>query len=184
MNYKINGKIYVIGEPILRTIGSPITDFSSKLSDLLNEMYKIMKTNEGIGIAAQQLGLAIRCCVIDISEYNNIQNDFCMHNDKRVAPTSIMPLYVCNPKIVKIKGECVAREGCLSIPDFGYDVKRFESIEVEFQNSKGEAQKIECNGILARCMQHEFDHLEGKLFIDRLSPKGQKKFKRFLKNKE
>jgi peptide deformylase len=184
MNYEISGEICLRGDPILRTIGDPVVDFSPALDGLFRKMYKIMAANQGIGLAAQQVGLALRCCVIDTSECIDAQKDFCIFNDTPVNLASIMPLYICNPQITEAKNLCTLHEGCLSIPHFQYDVERPEMISVLFYDPKGNVQKINCNGMLARCMQHEFDHLDGKLFTDRLSPKGEKKFKRFLKNQQ
>jgi peptide deformylase len=184
MDYKISGEIYLMGAPILRTVGVPVVDFSEELGILFEKMDRMMGANKGIGLAAQQVGLAVRCCVIDVSECTADGKDFCILNDRPVALNSIMPLYICNPQIVAAENSCTSPEGCLSIPRFHYDVERPEIITALFSDPKGNAQKITCNGILARCMQHEFDHLDGKLFTDRLSPDGEKKFRRFLKNRE
>jgi peptide deformylase len=184
MNYEISGEICLIGAPVLRAMGVPIGDFSPALADLFQKMSAIMKASQGIGLAAHQVGLPIRCCVIDTSECTDFEKDFCMFNGDPVAPASIMPLYICNPQIVEAKNLCTFSEGCLSVPHFRYHIERPEAITALFVDPKGNAQKITCNGTLARCMQHEFDHLDGKLFIDRLSPKGEKKFARFLANRE
>ncbi|MDR0590703.1 MAG: peptide deformylase [Puniceicoccales bacterium] len=184
MDYKISGEIHLIGAPILRTVGIPIVDFSPELGIFFGQMDRIMRADQGIGIAAQQVGLAVRCCIVDVSECAAEGKDFCILNGNPVAPQAIMPLYICNPKIVAAEHLCTLREGCLSIPHFRYEIERPETITVFFSDPKGNAQKITCNGVLARCMQHEFDHLDGKLFIDWLSPSGEKKFKRFLKNRE
>jgi peptide deformylase len=173
-----------MGAPILRTVGIPIVDFSPELGIFFEKMNRLMIANDGIGLAAQQVGLAVRCCVVDVSECAANGRDFCMLNGNPVAPHTIMPLYICNPQIVATENSCSFPEGCLSIPNFRYEVQRPEMITVFFSDPKGNAQKITCNGILARCMQHEFDHLDGKLFTDWLSPNGEKKFKRFLKNRE
>jgi peptide deformylase len=184
MDYEISGEIYRFGAPILRTVGVPIVDFSPELGLLFEQMNRMMRTNHGIGLAAQQVGLAVRCCVVDVSECAADGKDFYIFNDHPVAPQTIMPLYICNPRIVAAENLCTLGEGCLSIPHFYYDVERPEIITALFSDPKGNAQKITCNGLLARCMQHEFDHLDGKLFTDRLSPNGEKKFKRFLKNRK
>jgi peptide deformylase len=184
MDYKISGEIYRFGAPILRAVGVPVVDFSPELGILFEQMGRMMRANQGIGLAAQQVGLAIRCCVVDVSGCAANEKDFCLLNDHPVARDSIMPLYICNPRIVAAENLCTLGEGCLSIPQFYYEVERPEIITALFSDPKGNAQKITCNGLLARCMQHEFDHLDGKLFTDRLYPKGEKKFKRFLKNRE
>jgi peptide deformylase len=183
MNYKIEGRIYTMEEPILREVGVPIVDFSPELERLFKEMHAIMEEHNGIGIAAQQVGLALRCCVVDVRKCVDPAEDFCILNGQSVDPAEIMPLYICNPEILEKENLCSAYEGCLSVPDFQSVVERSEIISVKFSDHRGKVQQIRCNGILARCMQHEFDHLDGKLFIDRLPAKVQKKFQRFLKNK-
>lgn len=173
-------RIRLYEEPILRAKGKKITTFDRSLGDLVQEMIVTMREAEGIGLAAQQIGRDIQLCVIDVSECDD---DFNYSLDGRRPPLDlIMPLAVVNPEIEYLDSpDTVFEEGCLSFPGIRGDVKRPSAIRLRYQDVDGNPHVLECDGILARCAQHEVDHLNGILFIDRMSKKTRKKLEPSLK---
>lgn len=143
------------GDPVLRKRAEPvleITEAEVKLADdMLMTLYAI---GNGIGLAATQVGVLKRFLIVDIGDTEEEKFD---------------PLLLFNPEILSFEGESIAEEGCLSIPDVRADVKRPEKIVVKAMNLKGEEIGIETDGLIARVLQHEIDHLNGTLFIDRIS---------------
>ena len=136
--------------PVLRKQAAVVKNVDGELIKTAEEMFSIMYENNGIGLAAPQVGVSRRLLVIDVRE------------DGR-------PVYVMiNPRLTKRDGEAEAEEGCLSLPDVFGEVKRAEHIEVTYIDREGEEQTMEAEGMLARAIQHEIDHLNGVLFIDRL----------------
>jgi peptide deformylase len=167
-------RITLYEEPILRTKGKKITSFDQSLRDLVQEMIATMKAAHGIGIAAQQVGHALQVCIVDVSE---CEDDFDYVLDGRRPPLDlIMPLAVVNPELEFPDGpSTVYEEGCLSFPGINGDVKRPDEVRLKYQDLDGNPHTIECNGIFGRCIQHEVDHLNGILFIDRMHKKTRKK---------
>ena len=161
-------------EPILRTKGKKITAFDSSLRDLVQEMVETMNAANGIGIAAQQIGRDLQLCIVDIGE---CEPDFDYILDGRSPPLDlIMPMAIANPELEYSEGETtVYEEGCLSFPDIRGDVKRPAAVRLRYQDIDGNPHVLECDGIFARCIQHEVDHLNGILFIDRMSKKTLRK---------
>ena len=180
--YEINGKVTIIGNPILKMPGAPIEHFNMDLKRLFEKMTSITREKDGIGIAAQQVGLALRCCVVDTSESPKDPQDFCILDGESVDIKSISPLWICNPEFSLSGPISTYKEGCLSIPRFYFDVQRPQIITAKFQTETGVFRTLSCNGLLARCLQHEFDHLNGTLFTDLISVTGRKKLERFFKN--
>jgi len=138
-------------DPRLRTVAKAVTEFDAELKQLVSDMFETMYEAPGIGLAATQVDRHIRLLVLDISEARN------------------RPRCLINPKIVEADGEEESDEGCLSVPGFYEKVSRAEHIRVRAQNLDGEVSEFEAEGIEAVCIQHEMDHLEGKLFVDYLS---------------
>jgi len=164
-------KIVHYGDPILRRKGERITKFDAALADLAAEMVKTMHEAAGIGLAAQQIGRAIQLCVVDL---RHAEADFTWELDGAKPPIDVfMPMTVVNPDITVTRGtpEDVYEEGCLSFPNIRGDVVRPEIITVKYQDEHGTPHKLRCDGLLARCIQHEADHLNGVLFIDRMDKK-------------
>lgn len=141
------------GDPVLRRKASPIDTFDAALARRAETMFEIMYEHDGIGLAGNQVGLLSRLIVLDVTT----------DDDNRVR------MALCNPRILARKGEDVAEEGCLSIPDVRADVTRPDVLTVEAEGLDGKTIKFEADGLLARAIQHEIDHLDGVLFIDRLS---------------
>jgi len=110
------------------------------------------REKHGIGIAAPQIGLSIRLALVDVS----------------IRVQGAERLVLCNPKIIKLWDERPSREGCMSVPDYSANIKRYDGVKLTWRNERGETRTLETTGIEAICIQHEIDHLEGRLFIDRV----------------
>jgi peptide deformylase len=143
-------------EPVLRKQAAVIKEMDGKLIKTADEMFEVMYENNGIGLAGPQVGVSKRLLVIDVREDGK-------------------PVYVMiNPRITRREGEVETEEGCLSLPDVFGEVKRAERVEVAYIDCDGEEQTLEAEGMLARAIQHEIDHLNGVLFIDRLEKNRRK----------
>lgn len=138
-------------DPRLRNRALPVGRVDEEIRTLLDDMLETMYEAPGIGLAAPQVNISKRVIVIDISEERN------------------QPLYLVNPEIVLHRGETQMEEGCLSVPYIYEPVERAEWIKVRALRHDGQAFEMEAEGLLAVCIQHEVDHLEGKLFVDYLS---------------
>ena len=154
-------RIVKIGDPILRKKTLPVTRFDDALRKTLDDMFQTMYAAPGVGLAANQIGLAGRFAVLD------------------VQPEGVrQPLVIINPVIESRSGTISEEEGCLSIPGFGARVKRALRVRVRAINQHGLPVVIEGEGLLARCLQHEIDHLNGRFYIDHLSLLQRIKIKR------
>ena len=158
-------KVYKYGEPELRIKSQPVERIDDAIRELAADMLAAMHRNNGIGLAAEQVGRAESICVIDIPP----------GVDGEQAGTSsrgeiTMPLVLINPRIIKAQGEQTEPEGCLSFPDVFVPVKRAAEVDVTFTNLDEEEESVHAAGLLARAVQHELDHLEGVLLVDRMSP--------------
>jgi peptide deformylase len=149
-------------EEILRQRAEPITEIDEEVVKLVDHMTETMYSAPGIGLAATQVGVAKQVLVVDIAPRR---------------PESEL-IVLINPEIVAAEGEVIFEEGCLSVPDYQAEVKRHEKITVRGLNLKGEEVEIEAEGLLAVVLQHEIDHLNGMLFIDRLSKLKRDLYKR------
>jgi peptide deformylase len=138
-------------DPRLRTKAQPVTGFDAALGTLIDDMLETMYAAPGIGLAATQVDVHQRVVVIDISDERN------------------QPLVLINPQILQREGEASTEEGCLSVPGIFDDVKRAAKIRLRAQDRSGASFELDYTDILAVCIQHEMDHLEGKLFVDYLS---------------
>jgi peptide deformylase len=154
-------------EEILRQPAEPVTDIDEEVVKLVDHMAETMYSAPGIGLAATQVGVAKQVLVADIAARK---------------PESEL-IVLINPKILAAEGEVIFEEGCLSVPDYQAEVKRHEKITVRGLNLKGEEVEIEAEGLLAIVLQHEIDHLNGMLFIDRLSKLKRDLYKRRLRKK-
>ena len=141
-------EIHVLGSPILRQETQPVERMTDELRRLTDDMFETMYAAKGIGLAAPQVGRIERLAVIDIDDN---------------------PIVVVNPQIILSEGSARGEEGCLSIPEVFGDVDRATRVTVRALNRDGEPFELEATDLLARCLQHEIDHLHGKLFIDYLS---------------
>ena len=137
------------GDPVLKEICAPVERVDKRLRRMLDDMAETMYAADGVGIAAPQVGKALRAIVIDVGK------------DRGKDRYDLI-----NPVIVAREGSCVDTEGCLSVPKLYGDVERAERVTVEYTNRFGKHKRLDADGLLARCVQHELDHLEGRLFID------------------
>ena len=171
-------KISFYGEPILTQKGKKITDFSNDLKKLYQDMLDTMYKEEGIGLAAQQVGLALQFCVIDVPNHPEYPIT-CILDGKPISPQLLMPMVLINPIVDFLPSdEYYYEEGCLSFPEIKADVARPELIIVKYQDIDGNAHNLECDGLLGRCIQHEVDHLNGILFIDRMEKEAYSEIKK------
>jgi peptide deformylase len=154
------------GHPVLRQKGKRIDRVTPEIRKLADDMLETMYAADGVGLAAQQVGQALLLTVIDVASANRPSELF-IDGEPRDLATS-MPLKLINPEILNKEGEQVGPEGCLSIPDVNADIRRPERLTVRAQNLDGQEIVFECTGLLARAAQHEIDHLNGRLFIDRM----------------
>jgi len=148
-------KVRIIGDPILRKKAEPVVEFDKKLRKFVDDMIDIMYVEDGIGLAAPQIGFSRQVVVVDASEL--VKGEY--------------PRAFINPEIIEFSQETdVKEEGCLSIPGVHEEVVRATRIVVKYQNEKGKEFTEEYTQWLARILQHEIDHLNGILFVDRISP--------------
>ena len=156
------------GDPILRTKGQRIEKIDDRIRELAANMIETMHAAHGVGLAAQQIGEALQLTVLDISAVEDRPSTLKL-GGKDADPTSAMPLVLINPEI-ELRGETeVGLEGCLSFPEITGDIERAQSVTVRAQTLEGDAIQVEASGFLARAIQHEGDHLNGILFIDRMN---------------
>ncbi len=140
-------KVREVGDPILRSKAKKVININQKTSDLINNMIETMYSEDGVGLAAPQIGVLKRIIVADTGEEL---------------------IEIINPEIIEKDGEKIAEEGCLSIPEQKGKVKRAAKIKVKGKTKKGDILNREAEGLLARIIQHEIDHLNGVLFIDKI----------------
>ena len=156
------------GDPILRTKGKQIEKIDDHIRELAANMIETMHAANGIGLAAQQVGEALQLTVLDVSQIEDRPSTLKL-NGKDVDPTASMPLVLINPEI-ELGGENeIGTEGCLSFPEISGQIERAELTMARAQNLEGDKIEIEASGLLARVIQHEVDHLNGILFIDRMN---------------
>lgn len=147
-------KLRIYGDPVLRSRSEEITEFGPELKELAERMFQVMYEEEGVGLAGPQIGVSRRIAVFDVP----------LEDGGNFTGTLL------NPRILEFKDTQKATEGCLSVPGFREDVTRHEWLRVEAMDLDGQPISFECTQLLSRAVQHEIDHLNGVLFVDRLSP--------------
>lgn len=164
-------RITQYGEPILKEKGADVEHFDDDLATLAKDMFETMYDAEGIGLAAQQVGKGLQFFVLDVNMPDR-EVAFNYTIDGKKPPLDlIMPLAVANPKVESFGGIDDYEEGCLSFGDIRGIVNREAEVRMTYQDLQGNPHTIECDGIFARCILHEYDHLQGTLFIDRMETK-------------
>lgn len=167
-------------DPRLREVSKKVEKFTPELKKLAEDMMETMYAENGIGLAAPQVGELIRMLVIDTRPRDTEGRYEKNEMTEKEAKVS-QPLVIINPEIVKGEGSTTYSEGCLSVPSFFEDVDRFQSVELKYQDVDGKTHILKTDGLLAICIQHEMDHLEGTLFIDHLSFVKSNKIKNQIK---
>jgi peptide deformylase len=160
--------VRIYGDPVLRTRAVEVTSFDGSVHQLAADMRETMHAYRGVGLAANQLGVLQRVLVVDVPGEEE--------DDPRRAYTMI------NPVVVEREGSESGEEGCLSIPGIYEEVGRSLRVTVEFSDESGARGRIDAEGYLARAIQHEIDHLDGVLFVDRLSPLKRQFLRRSLES--
>lgn len=164
--------IYLYGHPVLRQTAEPVKESSEELTKLIDDIYATMYASEGVGLAAPQIGKSIRLVVIDASP---VADSFPECAGRKMT--------LINPEIEILEGERINRsEGCLSLPGLSENVGRTEHIRLRWLDAEMNAHEEIIDGFLARIVQHECDHLEGKLYIDHISPIRKQLIRRKLKD--
>jgi peptide deformylase len=156
------------GHPALRQKGARIQSVSAAIKKLIADMFETMYAAKGVGLAAQQVGQALQLTVIDVREVTDRPSTL-ERGGKPAAVQDFMPLVLINPEVIAAADLVSGPEGCLSFPEMFADIPRPESADVKAVNEKGEPIEFRCGGLLARVIQHEVDHLNGILFIDRMA---------------
>jgi len=146
----------------LRTVAKPVEKVDEEIKQLVSDMFETMKAESGIGLAATQVNRHVQVVVMDVSEDQN------------------EPRVFINPEITHKNGSTISEEGCLSVPGNYAKVERAEEVTVKALDENGEAFELEADGLLAICIQHELDHLKGKLFVDYLSPLKRQRIRKKL----
>jgi len=152
----------------LRTIAVPVTEINDEIRELAKNMFETMYVEEGVGLAATQVNRHIQLLVMDIG----------------VGTPTPEPLVFINPEIIEKDGQQVYKEACLSVPGISENIKRAEHVIVKALNENGEEFIWEARELHAVCIQHEMDHLRGKLFVDYLSPLKRRRFEKMLRKQQ
>jgi len=154
------------GDPVLRQKAEIILRIDGAIKALSGDMLRILNDRKGIGLAAQQIGQTIQICVVNIPG----AIDVAVQDGPRLNPDVMFPLIMLNPVLVAKKGAQRETEGCLSVPEIWAPVNRAAEVTVTFLDIQGVQRELHARGLLARAIQHELDHLNGVLFVDRVSP--------------
>jgi len=163
-------EIVIYPDRRLKKKSEKVTSFDSRFHQFLDDMNETMISSNGIGLAAIQVAKPIRALIINLPDDEGEQFDENL-------------IEIVNPEIISSEGSIFYQEGCLSIPGFYEDIERFEKITLKYQDRYGELKTMETEGLLSIAIQHEMDHLEGKLFIEKLSYSRRKKFEKEYKKK-
>ncbi|MDP3353662.1 MAG: peptide deformylase [Flavobacteriaceae bacterium] len=171
--------IVAYGDPVLRKVGKDIDKEYPELSKLLENMWETMYKAEGVGLAAPQIGKDIRLFIVDTAPFSQDED---LEEDERTFLANYKKVFI-NATILKEEGqEWAFNEGCLSIPNIREDVSRNEEVTIEYLDENFEEQTEVLNGLIARVVQHEYDHIEGILFTDKLSSLKKRLLKKKLEN--
>jgi peptide deformylase len=158
------------GSPVLRQKGAKIESITPEIKKLIADMFETMAENHGVGLAAQQVGVAKQLTVIDVTDAKD-RPSWAEIDGKPIDLADIMPLVLINPEVTPVGDPVKGSEGCLSFPEVYAEISRPESVDVRALDAKGKPITFRCGGLLARAVQHETDHLNGLLFIDRMEKK-------------
>ena len=169
-------QIRKFGDPVLRQRGARIEKVTPEIKKLVADMFDTMYEARGVGLAAQQVGHALQLTVIDVRGIKDRPSTMSIEG-KPVDPEAHMPLVLINPELKPGTEKVVGPEGCLSFPEIFADIARPSEVDVTATNDKGEKVEFHASGLLAKAVQHEFDHLHGILFIDRMTSETKRELK-------
>jgi peptide deformylase len=155
------------GHPVLRERGEKIKAITPEITQLIADMFETMYDSHGVGLAAQQIARALQLTVIDVRGVEDRPSTLWL-NGQPADVNAFMPLVLINPRVTPVAPPVAGPEGCLSFPEIYADITRPEQVDVTALNAKGEPISFRAGGLLARAVQHECDHLQGVLFIDRM----------------
>jgi peptide deformylase len=164
------------GNPVLRKKGERVESITPAIKALIADMFDTMREAHGVGLAAQQVGQALQITVLDVRAATDRPSTLEL-DGKPADPNEFMPLALINPEIKPVGDPVAGPEGCLSFPEIYADIIRPESVDVVAMNEKGKPIQFRCGGLLARAVQHEADHLNGILFIDRMDSRTKSELK-------
>ena len=167
-------KIYTFPDQVLTETAKPVERVEKSLHQIADDMFETMYDAPGIGLAANQVGILDRILVLDTEfDYDEVNPDIPPPGNAEVFGNFIVrnrkPRIIINPEIIHREGSILFTEGCLSVPEYTADVKRSEKIKLRYQDIDGVTRELMADGLLAVAIQHEIDHLDGRLFIERLS---------------
>lgn len=165
-------EVVKFGHPVLRQKGARIEAFDADVRRLIADMLETMYAAKGVGLAAQQVGQPLQLTVIDVAGVTDRPSTLEVNNQP-VAVGDYMPLVLVNPEIKPVGENVTGPEGCLSFPEIYADISRPEFVEVKALNDTGKPISLRAGGLLSRAIQHEVDHLNGILFIDRMDKKAK-----------
>ncbi len=165
--------IVIYPDKRLKELSKEVSEFNQELHDLLDDMYDTMVNKKGVGLAAIQIGVPKRVLIINLPKDDS--------DDAIIKKEDT--LEIINPKFIEKSGKCKHQEGCLSVPGFYEDIERAEHVVLEYYDRYGEKKIIDNRDFLAIAIQHEIDHLDGKVFIEKLSILKRKKFEKEWKKR-
>ena len=157
-------QVVTFGHEVLRQKAVPVAEITPEIRQLVMDMLESMYAAKGVGLAAEQVGHTERVCVIDVPR--DAEKEACREENAAVA----MPLVLINPEILASEGKQRNEEGCLSFPDIGAPITRADKVTVTYTALNGVRQTVSARGLLSRAIQHEVDHLNGVLLVDKMSP--------------
>lgn len=169
-------KVVKYGDPVLRKKGARIESITPDIKKLIGDMFETMYDYKGVGLAAQQIGQALQLTVIDVRGVTDRPSTLELKG-KPAEVAEFMPLVLINPELTLVGDSAAGPEGCLSFPEVFAEISRPEFVDVKALNEKGKPIEFRAGGLLSRAVQHETDHLNGILFIDRMDKKTKEELK-------
>jgi peptide deformylase len=169
-------KVVKYGSPVLRKKGAPVESITPEIKKLIADMFETMYAYKGVGLAAQQVGHAVQITVIDVRGVTDRPSTLELKG-KPIEVAEMMPLALINPELTLVGETAAGPEGCLSFPEVFAEITRPQFVDVKALNDKGKPIEFRAGGLLARAIQHEWDHLHGILFIDRMDKKTKEELK-------
>lgn len=169
-------KVVKYGDPVLRKKGARIESITPEIKKLIGDMFETMYDYKGVGLAAQQVGHALQLTVIDVRGVTDRPSTLELKG-KAADVAEFMPLVLINPELTFVGDQAAGPEGCLSFPEVFAEISRPQFVDVKALNEKGKPIEFRAGGLLSRAVQHEADHLNGILFIDRMDKKTKEELK-------